>query len=64
MQNVSLKSLQEDAVDDISRRHFQMQIFLALLGLILSKISIFSGKVRLDISCESSTLVRGIFPMW
>ena len=26
MQNVSLKSLQEDAADDISRRHFQMQI--------------------------------------
>ena len=34
MQNVSLKSLQEDAADDISRRHFQMQIFLALSGLI------------------------------
>ena len=33
MQNVSLKSLQEDAADDISRRHFQMQIFLALYGL-------------------------------
>ena len=33
MQNVSLKSLQEDAADDISRQHFQMQIFLALLGL-------------------------------
>ena len=33
MQNVSLKSLQEDAADDISRRHFQMQIFLALKGL-------------------------------
>ena len=30
MQNVSLKSLQEDAADDVSRRHFQMQIFLAL----------------------------------
>ena len=35
MQNVSLKSLQEDAADDISRRHFQMQIFLALEGLTL-----------------------------
>ena len=34
MQNVSLKSLQEDAADDTSRRHFQMQIFLALQGLI------------------------------
>ena len=30
MQNVSLKSMQEDAADDISRQHFQMQIFLAL----------------------------------
>ena len=30
MQNVSLKSLQEDAADDISRLHFQMQIFLVL----------------------------------
>ena len=30
MQSVSLKSLQEDAAEDISRRHFQMQIFLAL----------------------------------
>ena len=29
MQNVSLKSLQEDAADDISRQHFQMQFFLA-----------------------------------
>ena len=33
MQNVSLKSLQEDAADYISRRHFQMYIFLALYGL-------------------------------
>ena len=30
MQNVSLESLQEDEADDISRQHFQMQIFLAL----------------------------------
>ena len=30
MQNVSLKSLQEDAADNIRRRHFQMQIFLEL----------------------------------
>ena len=30
MQNVSLKSWQEDAADDISRRHFQMQFFLVL----------------------------------
>ena len=30
MQNVSLKNSQEDAADDISRRHFQIQIFLAL----------------------------------
>ena len=33
MQKVCLKSLQEDAADDINRRHFQMQVFLALLGL-------------------------------
>ena len=41
MQNVSLKSLQEDAADDISRRHFQMQIFLALHRLSgLSRVEI------------------------
>ena len=28
MQNVSLKSLQEDAADNISRRHFQMKGYL------------------------------------
>ena len=39
MQKVSLKSLQEDAADDINRRHFQMQIFLALLGLKHSELA-------------------------
>ena len=29
MQKVCLKSLQEDAADDITRQHFQMQVFLA-----------------------------------
>ena len=29
MQKVCLKSLQEDAADDINRQHFQMQVFLA-----------------------------------
>ena len=28
MQKVCLKSLQEDAADDINRQHFQMQVFL------------------------------------
>ena len=34
MLKVCLKSLQEDAADDINRRHFQMQVFLAFQGLI------------------------------
>ena len=49
MQIVSLKSLQEDAADDISRRHFQMQFFLVPKGLtpVLAKINSEKG------SCES-----------
>ena len=30
---IGLKSLQEYSADDINRRHFQMQVFLALKGL-------------------------------
>ena len=30
MQKIGLKSLQEYSADDINRRHFQMQFFLAL----------------------------------
>ena len=33
MQKAWLKSLQEDAADDINRQHFQMQVFLAFQGL-------------------------------
>ena len=36
MQKIGLKSLQEYSVDDINRRHFQMQVFLAFLGVIYS----------------------------
>ena len=32
--NIGLKSLQEYSADDINRRHFQMQVFLAFEGLI------------------------------
>ena len=30
---IDLKSLQEYSADDINRRHFQMQVFLAFYGL-------------------------------
>ena len=33
MQKIALRSLQEYSADDINRRHFQMQFFLALSGL-------------------------------
>ena len=33
MQKIALRSLQEYSADDINRRHFQMQFFLALQGL-------------------------------
>ena len=33
MQKIALRSLQEYSADDINRRHFQMQFFLALYGL-------------------------------
>ena len=35
MHKIGLKSLQEYSVDDINRRHFKMQIFLAFKGLKL-----------------------------
>ena len=33
MQKIALRSLQEYSAEDINRRHFQMQFFLALYGL-------------------------------
>ena len=36
---IGLKSLQEYSADDINRRHFQVQFFLALKGLRISRIS-------------------------
>ena len=33
VRKIGLKSLQEYSADDINRRHFQMQFFLALYGL-------------------------------
>ena len=37
MQKACLKSLQEDAADDINRRHFQMQVFNGILRVKTEK---------------------------
>ena len=43
MQNVSLKSWQEDAADNISRRHFQMHFFLGALRVNVKAPDFFSS---------------------
>ena len=36
---IGLKSLQDYSADDINRRHFQMQVFLAFKGLTRVEVS-------------------------
>ena len=46
MQKVCLKNLQEYSADDINRRHFQMQVFFAFLGLKMSVAENFTASAE------------------
>ena len=59
MHKISLKSLQEYSADKINRRHFQIQIFLAFLGLRLRGYTSRGTHSDLQVGCSLLKRAKG-----